>query len=155
MMKKRISISPIGFVQNRFNTPSKKIHIRAKKSKIILLPQYVEGLFNINKAKYLEVIFYFHKSKGYKLTCKTHHWGIRGVFACRGPFRPVSLGLTKVKLMSVNKNELVVEGLDAINGTPVLDIKPYVDWGKQKKEIPCHGKQKGSEKRNQRVIGKR
>lgn len=148
MVKTRINISPIGFVQNKFNAPSKKIHIRAKRSKIVLFPQYAEGLFNMNKAKYLEVIFYFHRSKGYRLICETPHWGTRGVFACRSPFRPVPLGLTKVKLISVKNDELIVEGLDAINGTPVLDIKPYVGWRKQKKEIIIHGKQKRPKKGN-------
>lgn len=147
-MKKRINISPIGFVQNKFKTPSRKVHIRAKRSKIILFPQYAEGFSRINEAKYLEVIFYFHKSKGYKLIYETPHWGIRGVFACRSPFRPVPLGLTKVKLISVKNNELIVEGLDAIDGTPVLDIKPYVDRSKQKKEILTHGKQRRPKKGN-------
>jgi tRNA (Thr-GGU) A37 N-methylase len=90
-MKKRINIAPIGFVQNKFNAPSKKVHIRAKRSKIVLFPQYAKGLFNINKAKCLDVIFYFHKSKGYRFICETPHWGTRGVFACRSPFRPVPL----------------------------------------------------------------
>ena len=149
----KITISPIGFVQNRYSKLTKKARIRAKRSKIILLPEYAEGLYRIKEDKYLEVIFYFHKSRGYRLTCETPHWGTRGVFACRSPFRPVPLGLTKVKLVSVKDNELIVEGLDAVNDTPVLDIKPYVDWFRPKKEIPSHGKQKGSKKRNQEIIG--
>ncbi|MBN2121256.1 MAG: tRNA (N6-threonylcarbamoyladenosine(37)-N6)-methyltransferase TrmO [Candidatus Omnitrophica bacterium] len=144
----RIKLSPIGFIQNRYSRLSKKVHIRAKRSKIVLLPEYAEGLYRIKQDKYLEVIFYFHKSKGYRLVCQTPHWGVRGVFACRSPFRPVPLGLTKVKLISVKNNELVVEGLDAVSGTPVLDIKPYVDWCKRRKEMPNHEKQKRSKKRN-------
>lgn len=132
-MEKKISISPIGVIQNKFNSPSRKVHIRAKRSKIVLFPQYAEGLYRIKKAKYLEVIFYFHRSEGYRLICETPHWGTRGVFACRSPFRPVPLGLTKVKLISAKNNELIIEGLDAINNTPVLDIKPYVDWCRRKK----------------------
>ncbi len=124
----RIEISPIGFVQNRFNTPPEKSEqIRREKSKIILFPKYAEGLYRIEEHEYLEIIFHFDRSEGYSLKCKTPHWGIKGVFACRSPHRPSSLGLTRVKLVSVNKNALIVEGLDALNGTPVLDIKPYIN----------------------------
>jgi tRNA (Thr-GGU) A37 N-methylase len=70
------------------------------------------------------------------------------VFASRSPYRPVPLGLTKVGLISVNKNELIVEGLDALNGTPVLDIKPYLGYLKSKKECDCHGEQKRTKRGN-------
>jgi len=146
--KTEIRLSPVGFIQNEFKEPSKTVHIRANRSKIILLPEYTKGLYRLKENKYLEVIFYFHKSKGYQLIHKTPHWGTRGVFASRSPFRPVPLGLTKVKLISVNKNELLVEGLDAINGTPVLDIKPYVNWSKQNKGAGHGRKKKRPEKSN-------
>jgi tRNA-Thr(GGU) m(6)t(6)A37 methyltransferase TsaA len=143
-------------VQNRFNTPPEKSErIRREKSKIILFPKYAEGLYRIGEHKYLEVIFHFNRSKGYSLECKTPHWGVKGVFASRSPHRPVPLGLTRVRLIDVNKNELVVKGLDALNGTPVLDIKPYVNFLELKKEIHRHGKQKRAKKGNQGIIGKR
>jgi tRNA-Thr(GGU) m(6)t(6)A37 methyltransferase TsaA len=152
-MKTNITISPVGVVRNRYRALTKRKHIRAARSTIVVFPEYAEGLYRIREAKHLEVIFYFHRSKGYRFVCQTPHWGERGVFACRSPFRPVPLGLTKVKLVSVSENELVVEGLDAINGTPVLDIKPYVDWDKLRKETVRHGKQKRSAKRDQGIAG--
>jgi len=139
-MTMKITLSPIGFVKNRYSRLSRKVHLRTKRSTIVLLPEYTEGLYGIEEAEYLEIIFMFHKSEGYHLICETPHWGTKGVFACRSPLRPTPLGLTQVKLISVKKNELVVEGLDAINATPVLDIKPYVDWRKNTKEIIKHGK---------------
>ena len=71
-----------------------------------------------------------------------------GVFATRSMFRPNPIGLTIVKIIDVKKNMITVSGLDAFNLSPVLDIKPYVDWCKRKKEMPNHEKQKRSKKRN-------
>lgn len=72
------------------------------------------------------VVFYFHRSQGYDL-CQ-HPRGDqsrpqRGVFALRSPRRPNPIGVTEVELMAVERNVLRVRGLDAINGTPVLDLK--------------------------------
>ena len=153
----KIKVSPIGFVKNDFvasprqvarGDPEESLQTRLRRegksrkgpdgksgsrperrgrSKIILLPQYTQGLYRIKGHKYIEVIFYFDRSKGYTLKCKTPFWGRQGVFACRSPRRPGPLGLTKGRLLSVRKNELTVEGLDAFNNTPVLDIKPAID----------------------------
>jgi len=120
--------------------------MRDTESTIILLPGFEKGLYRIREYKQLEIIFYFHKSKGYQFKCKTPHWGVRGVFACRSPFRPVPLGLTQVTLISIRKNEIIVKGLDALNGTPVLDIKPYVNFLKPMKEHRRHGRQNESKK---------
>jgi len=148
-MDMRIKISPIGFVRNKYDVrPEGHRKMLKEKSIITLLPKYAKGFYRIKEHKDLEIIFHFHKSKGYKLKCKTPHWGIKGIFACRSPYRPVPIGLTQVRLISVRKNELIVKGLDAINGTPVLDIKPHVNFLKLKKEIKYHEKQKKSEKRN-------
>lgn len=131
-----IKIPYIGFVKNNLKALKKKVHTGAKKSKIILRAEYIEGLYRIEESEFIEVIFHFHKSKRYSLTVETPHWGTRGVFASRSPRRPAPLGLTRVKLLSVNKNELIVEGLDAVDGTPVVDIKPTIS----EKENKNHGK---------------
>lgn len=140
----KILLSPIGFVRNKFYVPcGDPSKIRKEPSRIVVYAKYAAGLYRLREHKNLEIIFYFHRSKGYKLRCKTPHWGVRGVFASRSPYRPSPLGLMKVKLLSVRNNELVVKGLDALDGTPVLDIKPYVaKWG-LKKEV-LRGKAKRS-----------
>ena len=145
----KIKLLSIGIVRNKFDVrPQNPSAIRKEPSKIVVFPKYADGLYRINEHKYLDIIFYFHKSKGYSLRCKTPDWGIRGVFASRSPYRPAPLGLMKVKLISVKKNELTVKGLDALNGTPVVDIKPYVARWKSKKERYCYGKEKGSQRRD-------
>lgn len=148
-MDMEITLSPIGTVRNRHDRVSKIGRSNAGRSRISVLPEYAEGLYRLEESEYLDIIFYFHRSDGYRLICKTPHWGVRGVFACRSPFRPVPLGLTTVKLLSVEGKEIIVEGLDALNGTPVLDIKPHVDFCQQKKEINDHEENKRPQKKDQ------
>ena len=74
-----------------------------------------------------QLVFWFHKSEGFNLLVKTP-WDdvLHGLFATRSPHRPCPLGLTIVELVSMQDNILKVKGLDAIDGTPLLDIKPYI-----------------------------
>lgn len=86
-----------------------------------------EGLQDIEGFSHIIVIYWFHKSEGYHLLIKTP-WDDRlhSLFATKSPHEPCRLGLTAVQLIAREKNVLEVEGLDAIDGTPLLDIKPYV-----------------------------
>jgi len=119
-------IKPIGYVKNEFFESAESEKMRQKNSYIVIYPEFQEGLYGIEESNFLNVIFYFHKSVGYTLKGARRRGVIRGIFASRSPRRPVSLGLTLVKLLEKKGNKLKVKGLDAINGTPVLDIKPYV-----------------------------
>jgi formylmethanofuran dehydrogenase subunit E len=121
-----IEISPIGYVSNRFKeAPADMDEMPQEESLIALEPEYQDGLYRIEEYQYLDVIFYFHRSSGYKLI-GPRRYGVKGVFASRSPNRPVPLGLTAVELLQVKGNQLLVRGLDAIDGTPVLDIKPHI-----------------------------
>ncbi len=72
------------------------------------------------------MLFAFHKSEGYKLHTKPLLGSIlRGVFATRSPHRPNPIGMTVVKMLQRNRNRLEVSGVDMIEGTPILDIKPF------------------------------
>ena len=119
-------IKPIGYVENEFFESAKPKKMRQENSYIVIYPEYQEGLYKIEESKFLNIIFYFHKSTGYTLKGIRRRGEMRGVFASRSPRRPVPLGLTLVKLLERKGNKLRVKGLDAINGTPVLDIKLYV-----------------------------
>ncbi len=99
----------------------------AAESRIILDPGLVEGLTGVEPGQKLMVIFHFHRSPGYALL--QHPRGDetrprRGVFALRSPRRPNPIGVTMVDLVAIDGNVLRVRGLDALNGTPVLDLKP-------------------------------
>ena len=120
------NIQEIGVVKSRFKKTADPFEMRKWESTILVHEEFAEGLYRIEENPYIQVIFNFHQSPDKsELKPKTHDGTIKGVFACRSPKRPSALGLTTVKLLERNGRELHVKGLDAIDGTPVLDIKPY------------------------------
>ncbi|MCC4768417.1 tRNA (N6-threonylcarbamoyladenosine(37)-N6)-methyltransferase TrmO [Methanosarcina sp. DH1] len=131
----RIEMVPVGYVENDYLEPVYNEEVYNKVSKIALKKEFTEGLYRIEDFEKLYILFYFSKSKGYKLIHRRHYDGeISGVFASRSPYRPNGIGLTIVELLKVEGNVLHVKGLDAINGTPVLDIKPYIKETEEKDE---------------------
>lgn len=102
---------------------------------IEIYPEYQEGLKDIDGFSHLVVLFSFHKSARIHLTAHPPFGNKpRGVFATRSPHRPNLIGMTVVKLHSRRGNILKVSGIDMIEGSPVLDIKPYTPRD-QKKDI--------------------
>jgi tRNA-Thr(GGU) m(6)t(6)A37 methyltransferase TsaA len=116
----------IGFVHNRWDKaePQDSDMMKESVSTIEVNEQYADALFRIEKYSELNILFYFDRSEGYELRTVTRSGEVRGVFACCTPRRPSMIGLTTVKLLGVEGNVLTVTGLDALNNTPVLDIKP-------------------------------
>ena len=118
----------IGFVRNHFTQSADHEHMRAGTSEIVIDAALTDGLIGLEPGQQIMVIFYFHLApEGYAL-CQ-HPRGDpnrrpRGVFALRSPHRPNAIGVTIADLLSVQSNVLQVQGLDALNDTPVLDIKP-------------------------------
>ena len=124
-----IVLSPIGRVHNSATLDTPSTELQNQVSEIVLDERFRDGLMDLDKNDLITVIFYFHLAEGYRL--RLHPRGdesrpITGVFNTRSQFRPDPIGVTVVRLKSVEGNRLVVEGLDAIDGTPVLDIKPHV-----------------------------
>jgi tRNA-Thr(GGU) m(6)t(6)A37 methyltransferase TsaA len=122
-----INYRAIGHVENEFDEPTAPDKIRSAESRIVLDPALTEGLSGLEPGQQVMVIFYFHQSRGFHLF--QHPRGDksrpqRGVFTLRSPYRPNPIGVTVVELVTVEGNVLRVRGLDAINGTPVLDLKP-------------------------------
>ncbi len=127
-------IRPIGIVHSPFK---RKEDIDSKKyadsqgfdtvhGELEIFKEYEDGLKDVEGFSHLVVLFSFHKSKGYKLHTEPLLGGIlRGVFATRSPNRPNPIGMTVVKMIERNGNRLKVSGIDMIEGTPILDIKPY------------------------------
>lgn len=123
----RFHLRAIGRVQNRFGEPAAPDTIRAAESQISLDPSLAEGLAGLEAGQKIMVVFYFHRAQGYDL--RQHPRGDvsrpqRGVFALRSPRRPNPIGVTVVDLLEIDGHTLRVRGLDAINDTPVLDLKP-------------------------------
>ncbi|MCS7260524.1 MAG: tRNA (N6-threonylcarbamoyladenosine(37)-N6)-methyltransferase TrmO [Anaerolineae bacterium] len=123
----KICYHPIGYVENEYPDPVGPDAMRDVESRIVLQPDLVGGLQGLTPGQYIMVLFHLHRSQGYTLL--QHPRGdvsqpLRGVFALRSPHRPNPIGVSIVPLLAIEGNVLHVRGLDAINGTPVLDIKP-------------------------------
>ncbi|MBN1453957.1 MAG: SAM-dependent methyltransferase [Anaerolineales bacterium] len=117
----------IGYVENEFPVPIKPDTLSASPSRIVLAPDLLAGLTGLEPGMPLLVVFVFHRADGYDLL--QHPRGDRsrpkrGVFALHSPNRPNPIGVTEVELVAIEGNILTVHGLDALDGTPVLDLKP-------------------------------
>jgi tRNA-Thr(GGU) m(6)t(6)A37 methyltransferase TsaA len=125
-----ISMKPIGIVQSAIKD-TKNMPVPGITAKIILDPKYSDGLLRIEKNSHLWVLSWFHESNRDHLISTPKkvdpNADAYGVFALRTPSRPNPIALTLVKLIEVGDHELLVSGMDAVDGTPVLDIKPYFE----------------------------
>jgi len=94
---------------------------------IEIFDEFVDGLKDIEGFSYIHVFYWLHKSKGYNLIVNTP-WDTNphGLFTTRSPRRPNPIGHSVVKVIKIKDNKLLVTGLDAIDGTPVIDIKSYI-----------------------------
>ncbi len=125
-------IKPIGYIESPFkklsDIPKQSIYGKDKRAVINILDEYLLGIRDIKEGTYIILLFYFNKSKGYKLLQVPRDSNdFKGVFSTRSPFRPNSIGMSIVKVISIkNKNLIEIEGVDMLNKTPVIDIKPYI-----------------------------
>lgn len=128
--KHNLELKPIGIIHSPYRNMGAAPYQGYKSeetSQIEVFKEFEEGLTDIEGFSHVIVIFWFHKSEGFHLLVKTP-WDdvLHGLFATRSPHRPCPLGLTTAELLARQKNILEVTGLGAIDGTPLLDIKPYI-----------------------------
>jgi len=123
-----MEINKIGEVRSKYKEPVGPDEMKKTKSIIEVEAEYVDGLDQIEDYEYLQILFYFHKSEGYDLISIRRKGPERGLFTSRSPRRPTPIGITTVELLKRDGNKLHVYGLDAIDGTPVIDIKPYASF---------------------------
>jgi tRNA-Thr(GGU) m(6)t(6)A37 methyltransferase TsaA len=124
-------MKPIGFIRSAFTETSqipKGLGADHRAEGVLeVLPEYAEGLLDIEGFSHLFIIWIFDRSENVELVGtppsdnKPH-----GVFATRSPYRPNPIGLTTVKLIAREGNKLILHGIDMLDGTPVLDIKPFL-----------------------------
>jgi tRNA-Thr(GGU) m(6)t(6)A37 methyltransferase TsaA len=125
-MMNEFIIKPIGVVHNKFNKSNKPDDWSRVISEIKVYSRYKKALEGITSFKHILILFWFHEANISKL--KVHPRGDRtkperGVFATRSQLRPNKLGVTEVELLKVSGTTITVKGLDAFDGTPVIDIK--------------------------------
>ncbi len=122
---------PIGIIRSPFKTPRdtpiQPTAAKGIRGTVEILPEYEEGLHSLEGFSHIILLFHCHLSSGYSLKVTPFmDTTERGVFATRAPRRPNSIGLSIVKLIERKNNILYIEDVDIIDGTPLLDIKPFV-----------------------------
>jgi len=126
-----IKYKPIGFIHTPFKEP-KGVPIQPVagediEGKVEILPDYVEGLKDLEGFSHIILIYHLHLSKKPSLLVKPYmDEKLRGVFATRAPSRPNPIGLSIVRLVKIKGNMIYIKDVDIVDGTPLLDIKPYV-----------------------------
>jgi len=128
-----ITLRAIGIVRNGIKQPPKQVPFGWEKvvSDIVVDSSLTGALDGLGEFSHIKVLYWMHQVAAGEMPMKVHPMGkqelpLVGIFATRSPRRPNPVGETTVRLLQRQGNILKVEGLDAIDGTPVIDIKPYV-----------------------------
>ena len=124
------TVSPIGVIRSPFQDvkgmPIQSSGARNVQGRVVVKEAYEEGLADIEGFSHILLIYIFHRSQGYQLKVKPFLDALpHGVFATRAPRRPNPVGLSVVELLLREKNVLHINGVDVLDNTPLLDIKPY------------------------------
>jgi tRNA (Thr-GGU) A37 N-methylase len=123
-----IVMTPIGYVKRESTSEDERD--RSLVTRIVFDNELAPTLTGVDEWSHIYVIFYLHQ-----VSLDRSEWTTEKILAARSPRHPNSIGLTLVELLKHEGKVLWVKGLDAIDGTPVLDIKPYPDWDKGKWQI--------------------
>jgi tRNA (adenine37-N6)-methyltransferase len=139
LSEEKIVLAPVGYVKT--DAVGDEVKDKSRISQIILNENLVEGLDGVEGFSHLFVLFWLNEVANKPHGLKFHPRGrmdmpLLGVFALRTNLRPNPIGLTLVELLKVEGNVLTIRGLDAFDGTPVLDIKPADPWDAAKGHVP-------------------
>jgi len=138
----KIEYHPIGFVrsphQTTSGTPIQPSRARGIEGTVEIADEYVEALSDLDGFSHIILICHLHRASEFKLKVVPYlDTELRGLFATRAPSRPNPIGLSIVRLLGIDGRVLRIEGVDLLDGTPVLDIKPYVRDFDDQTEVRC------------------
>ena len=129
-----INLNQIATIQSPFcsleNMPIQPRGAKNTYATIEFKKEYQEGLKDLDGFSHLYLIYYFHKVPNHKLLVVPFNDETntpRGVFSTRTPLHPNQIGLSVVELVSIKENIVTIKGIDILDGTPLLDIKPYIE----------------------------
>ncbi len=140
-----IKYKPIGIIKSPFKKlegmPIQPIGACGVTGEILINKEYMDGLIDLDEFSHIILIYHLHLSNGYSLRVKPFlDDKMHGVFATRAPKRPNPIGLSVVRLIKVNGNILHISNVDIVDGTPLLDLKPYIPhFDKEESEELCIG----------------
>lgn len=127
---RKMELTPIGTVRSPYKNKKDTPHQGRNSenlAEIVILPEYEEGLEGIQHKSHLFILYWFDRAEEPVLKVVPHgRKEKRGIFSTRAPPRPNPIGLTLVELVKREGNVLTVKGLEALDGSPVLDIKPHL-----------------------------
>jgi len=123
--------TPIGLIRSPFpepkGAPIQPAGARGVAGRVELRPEFGRGLRDLEGFSHLILIYHFHLARGFDLEVVPFlDQESRGLFATRAPRRPNPIGLSVVRLVRIQGSTLEVEDVDVVDGTPLLDLKPYV-----------------------------
>ena len=126
-----IVYQPIGIIQTPFEDiagmPIQPSAADGVRGQVEVYPEYAQALQDLDGFSHIILLYHLHRSQGYNLKVVPFlDTQERGLFATRAPKRPNPIGLSVVRLLAVEPPNLKVENVDMLNGTPLLDIKPYI-----------------------------
>jgi tRNA-Thr(GGU) m(6)t(6)A37 methyltransferase TsaA len=126
-----MEVRPIGVIHSPFKeaagTPIQPVFAKDNEGTVEVYSEFQEGLTDLEGFERIWLLFWLDRAAPYKLKVKPYMDDeLRGLFATRAPSRPNPIGMSCVKLLGVDGNVLRVAEIDALDGTPLLDIKPYV-----------------------------
>ncbi len=128
------NIRPIGYMRHNHSEVPRHCSVSNLEAEIIINKEYLLGIRDIKSGDTINVLFYFHNSPSFtseRLIAKPPHLGEeRGVFSTCSPVRPNPIGLSTVEVVDVIDDIIRIKHVDMIDGTPVIDIKPYVPFQK-------------------------
>ncbi len=134
-MEEHYKIKPIGVVHSQLKTRKEARDSDTKENiaEIEILEDYQQGLSDLKNFSHIVILFWMHKAKFDSLKVRPiyHPEKLRGVFATRHPDRPNPIGITIAELLEVKGNKLKVKGIDMLDETPIIDIKPYTEYYKK------------------------
>lgn len=130
-MPSQLTIDPIGIIETPFRaaagTPIQPSRAGGARGKVRVHPRYQEGLKDLAGFERIWLVYWFHLAPAHTLLVTPFLDSVRrGIFATRAPARPSPIGLSAVQLLGIDGGVLDVAGVDIVDGTPLLDIKPYV-----------------------------
>lgn len=135
----KIELKPIGVIHSPYKK-KEDVPIQAYRTEdvgeIEIFEGYEDGLKDIDGFSHIIIVYIFHKSEGYSLHVKPFlDSSLRGLFATRHPNRPNPIGISTVRLLERKENILKIKGMDMLDGTPLVDIKPYVPRFDEREDV--------------------
>jgi tRNA-Thr(GGU) m(6)t(6)A37 methyltransferase TsaA len=126
----KIEMEPIGFVHTEAEKLPRSWTVSEVEGRLVVEKEYLQGLKDFQAGQHIVVIFHFHRSPKFAARYLTqtppHRKERLGVFSSCSPIRPNPIGMSVLQVLKIKGNIIHVRGLDMLNGTPILDIKPHI-----------------------------